>query len=255
MNHLTPESWLRLRRGALEPHERASLLAHLADPCEACDAAADAADDLALDCAVDAALARVSTAPPPDTTRMLAVERRVLRSLTPRPRLSPWLALVPLAAAAGAAFLTLTPALGPTRAATQQLKGPAAPPSLTAVASLRPGAPLEPLSTQPAWPTTAELFFTYTLGEAAYVYLARVGGDGSIEAFYPPIGVPARLEPAGTRALTVAGTVHGYSLQALSGRQRFTVLASPSPLRQDELAAALRAAAPLSVVELEVAGP
>lgn len=254
MKHLTPDSWRRLRSGDISAPELTGLLTHLHESCEQCDAVVVEADEPALDCAIDAALARLDRSRPAPA-RMAALEQQVLRAVAPRRRRpSPWLVLVPLAAAAGAAFFAARPVLTATQG--QQLKGEARNPSLTAVVGTAKGAPLQPLSARDVWPSTAELYFTYTLEADAYVYLGRVGVDGSVEPFYPPIGQAEALEAAGTRPLTVGGTVHAYSLQALGGPQRFVVLAAPRPLSRDELMRALAAGGPgTASFQIEVSGP
>lgn len=253
MKHLTPDAWSRLRAGTLAPDERLELLAHLGDDCEQCDTFVAGVEEPVLDGAVDAALASLSRAPAPGEDRLAAIERKVKRAVLPRRRARWGLALVPIAAAALAVWFV--PRSGEEELSGQRLKGEATP-SLTAVASVVPGAALEPLTARDRWPWTAELFFTYTLTDDAFVYLARVGVDGQVEAFYPPKGMLAEREAAGTRPLTLRGTVQAYALSGLSGRQRFVLLAAPEPLEGEALEAALKAGGPRAQsLTLEVFAP
>lgn len=232
MNHLTPDAWRRLRDGSLPPPERAALQAHLREACELCDDLA--LDDLALDAATDRALASLAPAPTEGARLLAPLEARVLAGSFPRP--ARWRMWVPVALAATAALFFFAPQ-GPA----QREKGDGAlPPALTAVVAAQKGAPLAPVVTTRAYPGTAELFFTYVLPRDGHVYLGRVGDDGVVEPFYPAVGQADAVEPAGTHALSIAGTVHGYALEGLRGKQRFVVVTSPEPLDGAARVAALK---------------
>lgn len=237
MLHLTAENWQQLRARTLDPKTRAALLAHLAEDCADCDAIADGIDDVALDAAVDAALGAVSVRPA-DEVGLARVERRVLAAAMPRRRLSrPWLFVLPAAVAAGLVAVALAARLPLTLddRGHQQLKGEAA---LSAAVARARGAALEPLQPGARYPPGAELYFTWQLPTDAHVYLGRVGIDGAVDAFYPP-GESA-VHRAGVHPLTLDGTVHAYSLQGLSGVQRFVLLTSPEPLSTQAVVALLR---------------
>jgi len=253
MNHLTSDSWRRLREGSLDPAERAAVLQHLSEACEVCDEAVAAVEEPALDCTVDAALASLPAEPASSSLVFHRLEQRILAQVFPRaPRR--WLAIVPLALAAGAALLLVNPFTPP--AVGQREKGEALrPPALTAVVSVKKGGALEPLERTQTYPSHAELYFTYDLPQDSHVYLGRVGVDGAVEPFYPPLGQSDGVEPAGLHSLTVGGTVHAYSLQGLKGKQRFVLLSSPTPLEGARLLQALKQASARSAsLEVEVEG-
>ena len=159
---------------------------------------------------------------------------------------------MPIALAAGLALLVARPIIS--SSPSQRLKGTAAP-ALSAQVMVADGAALEPLARGRVYPQTAELFFTYTLSDDAHIYLGRVGVDGSVEAFYPPLGVADAPHAAGTWALTAGGTVQGYSLRGLASRQRFVVIASGEPLSGNALRAAIEQAVRAGAIEVEVEAP
>ena len=254
MMHLTLDSCRKLQTGTLGAAERAALLKHLDEDCDDCDALVAGIDDPILDCSVDVALAALPGEPlAAEGLLFHRVEQRILeRAIRPHPRRA-WIFAVPLALAASAALFIAVPA-GPTSVG-QRTKGGAPRATLTAMVALGPGSPLEALEQDRAYPSTAELYFTYDLAEDAYVYFGRVGVDGVVEAFYPPLGASDQLTRAGPRPLTIGGTVHAYSLEGLRGKQRFTVLGSSIPLEGKTLSAALLAdAAQSASLQIEVAG-
>ena len=254
MIHLTIDSWQRLRSGTLGPDERAAVEAHLCVACEACDALVESLpDDLALDARVDAALACLVAEVAPSLL-FAQVERQVLRKVYSRPARR-WLAAVPIALAASAVLVIFNPFAAAQLG--QRTKGdPLRSPALSAMVSVKTGAPLEPLEPLDhphSYPTSAELYFTYDLPQDSHVYMGRVGIDGVVEAFYPPLGSADAVEHAGLHSLTVGGTVHAYSLDGLRGKQRFVLLSSPTALEPQALQRALKDGAEGSVsVELEV---
>jgi hypothetical protein len=253
MTHLTLESWRRLREGRLEPSERAAVLQHLTQACDDCEELVAGLDEPVLDCTVDAALASLPAEPASASLVFHRLERRILARTFPRSRRA-WWAAVPIALAAGAALFVVHPfAAGDPG---QRLKGKVLrPPALTAVVSVKKGSALEAVQPPHAYPNTAELYFTYDLPQDSHVYLGRVGVDGVVEPFYPPLGVSDAVEPAGLHSLTVGGTVHAYSLEGLRGKQRFVLLSSPTSLEGTALQKALKeASADTASLEVEVEG-
>lgn len=249
MTHLTPDAWHRLRGGTCLPEERAALLRHLGEPCDVCDEQAEALDDGPIDATIDAALASLVVVPPVTSLMFRRLEDRIVAGAFPRPRR--WLAVLPVALAAGVALFVVQP-FTPTQ---REKGGDPLPPSLTAVVAVKKGAALAPIAPTQTYPASAELFFTYVLPTDAHVYLGRVGVDGVVEAFYPAVGQSDAIERAGTHPLTVGGTVHAYSLEGLRGKQRFVLLSSPEPLDPSALAKALKEGAGRSAsVEVEVDG-
>ena len=253
MTHLNLEVWRRLRSGTLEPGERAGVLRHLAEKCEECDDTVAGLDAPDLDCAVDAAL---STLAPEPASLSPLLERRVMAGLglKPKPR---WRAAAPVAFAMAAAALAVA-VVNPwaVKDPNHGLKGEALrTPALTAVVSVKKGGALEPLAAAHAYPTSAELYFTYDLPQDAHVYLGRIGVDGVVEPFYPPLGQSDAVEPAGLHSLTVGGTVHAYSLEGLRGKQRFVLLGASAALSGSALQQALKEASAQSAsLEVEVEG-
>ena len=253
MTHLNPESWRRLLAGTLEASERVAVLQHLSESCDDCDEQAAALQWPALDTAVDRALATLAPEPVSASLVFHRTEQRILAAVFPKKKRKWLVAAVPLALAAALAVGVVNP--WAVRDG-QRTKGETSrPPALTAVVSLKVGNPIELFQAQRTYPNTAELYFTYDLPQDSYVYLGRVGVDGVVEAFYPPLGVGESLEPAGLHSLTVGGTVHAYSLEGLRGKQRFIVLASPVLLQGAAVPQALKEASAHSAsLEVEVEG-
>ncbi len=255
MTHLNAELWGRLRQGSLEPGERAGVLRHLTEGCEDCDDVVASLDSPELDCAIDAALSTLAPAPAEAGPVYHSVERRVLTAVFPKRRRLRTALPVAFAAAAAAVLVAVVNPWA-TRPGEQRLKGEAlGTPALTAVVSVKKGAALEPLAGPRTYPTSAELYFTYDLPQDAHVYLGRIGIDGMVEPFYPPLGQSDAVEPAGLHSLTVGGTVHAYSLEGLRGKQRFVLLSSPVALSGPALQQALKEASAQSAsLEVEVEG-
>lgn len=232
------------------------MLRHLAEGCDDCDDVVAGLDTPELDCAIDAALSTLAPEPASVSPMLRRLEGRVLAGLKPRPK-PRWRAAAPVAFAMAAAALAVA-VVSPwaVKDPNHGLKGEALKtPALTAVVSVKKGSALEPIAAAHAYPTSAELYFTYDLPQDAHVYLGRIGVDGVVEAFYPPLGQSDAVEPAGLHSLTVGGTVHAYSLEGLRGKQRFVLLGSPAALTGPALEQALKEASAQSVsLEVEVEG-
>lgn len=260
--HLSDDILRKLDAGTLARPEAASLAAHLAAPCEACEAfLASRGRAGALDGAVDRAL--LGLAPPPATAAGHDLEfARIQRALRPASRARRWLPGLAVAAALAVAGLAgLRLARPPSPAGWDGEKGSAvqAVPLRLRFLVVTPAVGGPPtlergLSGQDV-PASASLQFQLELGRPAHVLLARAGRGGGA----PEVFLSTRL-PAGRHVVSVDGRPAAYPLAALAGPQRFLALASESPLGPQDAAraAALGAAArrdegpPISLDQVEV---
>lgn len=245
MTHLDETAWRRIVRAGPTAEERA----HLLERCEICEDAIAGLDEGAVSHAIDHALAALAGDPSSRArlpTRRL--EREVMRRvLGSRARRWPW-AVGALAAAVLALMVAPLPGARPE---SNGMKGTArAAATLTAMVSVNKG-PLTTLERK-AYPSSAELFFTYDLPSDAHVYLGRLGSDGIVEPFFPPVGVVDESVSSGSHSLRVGATIHSYSLEGLRGKQRFILVTSPKPLEGEALEAALHLVSASPAVEVEV---
>lgn len=251
--HLTNDSLRRLVSGTADPAEARALAAHLAQDCPRCEALLEAQPPGPLDALADHALTALPPPRPEEEGNDLEFARiqRSLRAATAaRPRrLARW---APLAAAAGVLL-----AVGGLVELTSQrgrepewdgMKGvtsaaPRAVPlrlSAVAVAHDASGTPkVWKVASGDSVPADAALELRIEVGGAADVAIARVGVDGTVDAFWHE-----RVGTAGTLQITIDGRPAAYPLASLSGPQRFVVLASPGALAPQQIAAAARSLAP-----------
>ena len=258
MMHLTNESLRRLLSGTADPAEARALAAHLAQDCPDCEELLAAQPAGPLDGHADRALTALAPPRPEESGHDLEFARiqRALRTAAParRPRaLRRW---APLAAAAGM-LLAVGIGVEVNSLRTRQdgwdgLKGVATtaplavPVRLSAVAVL-PDSRGEPqvwkVGNGDSLPREAALELRIEVSGAADVAIARVGRDGSVDAFWHQ-----RVGSAGTVQITVDGRPAAYPLSALAGPQRFIVVASPAGLAPERIAAAARALAPPAAI-------
>lgn len=243
MMHLDPDKYAALLGGSLPPNEARDLSAHLAQECDICERfLADRGGADALDGAADAAI--VSALPPAggagDNLEFARIKRRVPAVGTARRRNRLVAALAASILFAGVAGLVAQlRAQAPTAAPWDGVKGTDVSPIPVRLRFLKltPGGAVEKgISGEPAGRVDS-LLFEVEVGRAAEVAIARVGPGGAVELFWR-----SRLG-AGRTQLTVSGKTAAYPLAALSGPQRFVLLASEQGLDD---ARALRAAADLA---------
>jgi len=249
--HLEPRTYAALLAGALPPKEARALAEHLAGECEACERflseqpGADSLDGLA-DAAIAAAL------PPPSAggnDLEFARIQRALRDGDGRPRRAALPAAVAASLlAAGVAGLLWHHARPPpasdsgwdgakgaeVRAIPVRLRYLRLAPFLL----LDQGRPLEKgLSGEPV-DRSASLLFEVETGRAADVVLARVSPGGGVELLW------RQRVPSGRSQVTTDGRPAAYPLAALSGPQRFVLLAADGALDEGRATRAAAALAP-----------
>lgn len=233
--HLDPESWAKLLQGRLVAAERSAVAAHLAEPCERCEAFLEAQGPDALDAVLDAVTAGAGA--PAGVTQLEAKAwAAVDAALAPpvaRPRRrfgGPMAGFVAGCMATAALLLALVGV--PTPGGRD--KGHAPMPSLSAIVAVKSSdgsTQLRPLESGHAYRQSDEVFLTYQLPSEAWVYLGRAGE--TTELFYPPAD-PAAAEPEGVRPVMVDGVVHAYSLSDLSGPQHLVLVTSKVPLTREQ---------------------
>lgn len=241
--HLTETSYAALLSGGLPPAEARELAAHLAGECERCErflAERGAADR--LDGAADAAIA--ASLPPRDgrgDDLEFARIRRALRQGAGR-RL-----LVPGAVAASLLVLGVVglaarelrehrPPEGPAWDGSKGLDARPAPVRLRLLRMAADGSVEKGLSGEPV-DRSASLLFELETGRDSQVALARVGEGGGVEILWR-----GRVGTGRTQ-VTVDGRPAAYPLAALTGLQRFVLLAAEAGLDEPR---AIRAAEPLA---------
>jgi hypothetical protein len=240
--HLDPALYQRMKSNQLTPQERTELSRHLLTECEQCEQFLDSQPQDALDVLTDTALAdNARSWPPHSKSRAKVIEATsphlVVRRRTRWPPLAvsfgagalaaSLIALVVVPRVQGNSYSGEKGAGG----AGVELGGLVSTPSPSGARALTP---LQPGS---KYTSASELYLTWELSKAAYVYVGRVSGD-EVEPFYPP-GAPEKEDP-GLHSMTVQGVVHSYSLDGLKGKQRFVLIASDATLSQDELKQALK---------------
>ncbi len=234
MTHLDPELWKRLKEGRVNWEVRRDLSEHLSTECEVCEKVLEDLPADALDVLVDSALAVSARTTPP----LFKPRAKLMEALSPRP--ARWrIALAGFFAGAAATALVGVVALRARPVTYSGVKGDVTVELAGLVSTPTPtGAPaLTPLRPGDKYSSAAELYLTWDIPEAAYVYVGRVSGD-EVEPFFPP--GPAEKEEAGLHSMTVGGVVHSYSLDGLKGRQRFVLIASDTALAPGELKQALK---------------
>jgi len=247
--HLTGGTLDRLLDGTLDPGEARALAAHLARPCEECEAfLSSRAQADPVDGRVDRALAAFAD-PGSAAGNDLEYARieRALRGGRSRRRLAPLAAVAAAVLAVGAVALKIgLDQAQPGRDDWDGVKGlgaPAVPLRLRFLVVLpgEAGGPprLEKGASGVAVPARAGLQFQVEAAVRAHAALVRVSPSGEEEAFWR-----GDLSPGSPLEVTVGGRPAAYPLEGLAGPQRFVLLASPEPLASERIAAAARALAP-----------
>jgi hypothetical protein len=239
--HLDAALYERMKSNQLSPEERTELSRHLLTECEQCERFLDSQPQDALDLLTDVALADNAKSYPPHRASKAKVIEATSPHLTIRRR-TRWSQLAG-SFGAGALAASLI-AFAVTRAPSNNYTGEkgAGGPQVELggmVSTPSPGGAraLTPLQAGAKISSDAELYLTWQLPAAAYVYVGRVSGD-EVEPFYPP-GAPEKEDP-GMHSMTVQGVVHSYSLDGLKGKQRFVLVATDNQLSPDELKQALK---------------
>ncbi len=242
--HLDHETYRLLRSGQLDPEAARRLAEHLDGPCEVCEAflAAHAPDD--LDGAVDAALSRLAPASPSESGGDLEFSkiRGAVRGKRPVARATRWAmaaAAVLLVGGVSVAVLRHRPARDDDAMGVKGLRPAQAIPARLrfAVVDTGRGAPeIDRGRSGAVVPAGASLAFRVELGRPAYAALLRIGGGESEVVWQEHVTRPGAVD------VSENGRPAAYSLQGLSGTQRFALVASERPIAREDLAAAARIA-------------
>jgi hypothetical protein len=266
--HLDPRRHAALIAGTLPPEEARALAEHLARDCERCERfLAELGEADALDGRSDAAIAKAYP-PPPVPGAELEFARILRRVRTPPRRLLP---AVPIAIAASLLLAGLAglwvqrngPGGVPPTAGWDGVKGDAAAPVQVRLRAVRldaSGAAV-PVRAGESLDPGARLLFEVEADRGADVVLVRVPPSGAAELVWRSRIARGRTVP------TVGGKAAAYPVAALTGRQRFAVIAAEGGLDDARVAratsslalsAALRDGAPatagvsVDVLELSV---
>lgn len=243
--HLDHETYRLLRSGELDPEAARRLAEHLDGPCEICEAflAAHAPDD--LDGAVDAALTRLAPpSSPPESGADLEFSKihGAVRGKRPGARASRWAvaaAAVLLVGGVSVAVLRHRPARDDGATGIKGVRAAQAIPARLrfAVVDTGRGAPaIDRGHSGAVVPAGASLAFRVELGRPAYAALLRIGGGESEVVWQEHVARPGAVD------VSENGRPAAYSLQGLSGTQRFALVASERPIAREDLAAAARIA-------------
>jgi hypothetical protein len=234
--HLTNETLERLLAGTADAAEARALAAHLDDACPRCEALLAGHGGATLDALADHPLSALAPARPEERGNDLEYAR-IQRSLrAPPARRRGWVPAVAAAAvlAAGAVGLQLA-----TRDGHEDrwdgVKGSTAARSAAVPVRLSAVAVAEE---QRVWriasgdelPASAAVQLRVELGAPADLAIARLGPGGDVDLFWHE-----RAGAAGAVTVTASGRPAAYPLNALSGRQRFVVVASAGRLAPEAI--------------------